>query len=142
MRNSTLWWWHSDKVTEQRRCGTLKQNIVKETFKQKDLQGKVTGIETSVPALTFLQEPPTRNRIGQVFNVVFFSDSQRAHVGNNGSAPFVRFGDLPGKLLKVRVSFPNANGVANAAFPIDDEELRVFAMPLGLSSKQTENKNG
>lgn len=45
----------NDKVTKQVWTRAFKQNIVKKAFQQKDLEGKVSGVEASEPSLSFLQ---------------------------------------------------------------------------------------
>jgi hypothetical protein len=44
--------------------------------------------------------------------------------------------DLFGKLLKVRISLPYSNCISDASFPIDNQELSILAVFLGLGHRK------
>jgi len=103
---------------------------MQEAFQEERLETKVRRVETAVPTLVLLEQPPTRDGIWQVFHFMLLCDGERADVGNHGGAAFVRLRDLLGQFDKVRVSLPHSDGVADAAFAVDDQELSVLAVLL------------
>jgi hypothetical protein len=82
---------------------------VKKPFQQKDLEGKVSRVEASIPSLSLFQEVPAGYEIGQMFHVVFLRDSQWRHVGKYRGATVVRLSHLVTECFKVGILLPNNN---------------------------------